>query len=79
MIVLVMILILIGSAAGTAVMALQDAPWWQIALGYVGGGWVGLVVGLPGVVVAGRFTETRGTGSPAQRAKRQANQQKTLL
>lgn len=52
MIILVLILILTGSVAGTAVMALQGATWWQIALGYVGGGWAGLIAGLPAVAVA---------------------------
>jgi uncharacterized membrane protein YfcA len=45
MIVLALILILIGSLAGAAALWLQDAVWWQIALGYVAGGWAGLLVG----------------------------------
>lgn len=54
MIVLALILILAGSFAGAAALWLQDASFWQIALGYVAGGWAGLLGGLP-VVMLVRF------------------------
>lgn len=47
MIILALILILAGSFAGAAALWLQDAALWQIALGYVAGGWAGLLGGLP--------------------------------
>lgn len=53
-IVLVMMLALAGSILGSVALWAQDAPWWQIALGYVGGGWAGLLLGLP-VILAGRW------------------------
>lgn len=57
MIVVVLILILAGSFTGAGVVWMHEGSLWQIALGYVGGGWAGLLVGLPVValvrVVAG--------------------------
>ena len=47
MIVLVLMAVLAGSVAGTVALWSLGAPWWQIALGYVGGGWAGLLLGLP--------------------------------
>lgn len=47
MIILALILILAGSLGGATALWLQDAPLWQVALGYVGGGWAGLLGGLP--------------------------------
>lgn len=47
MIVVALMLILIGALSGAAVLWVQDASWWMIALGYVGGGWAGLLLGLP--------------------------------
>ena len=53
MIVVVLILILAGSLTGAAALWMQDASWWQIALGYAAGGWGGLLAGLP-VAMLGR-------------------------
>lgn len=64
MIVLVLLLILAGSLSGAAAMWWHDAPWWQIALGYVGGGWAGLLIGLP-VTMAVRGSEGRSESSCA--------------
>ena len=47
MIIVALILILSGSFTGAIILWLYEAPFWQIALGYVGGGWAGLLVGLP--------------------------------
>ena len=47
MIVPVLLLILTGSFGAGIAMAVQGAPLWQIALGYVAGGWAGLLGGLP--------------------------------
>lgn len=47
MIILALILILAGSFAGAFLLWLQDASFWMIVLGYVGGGWAGLLAGLP--------------------------------
>lgn len=52
MVVLVLILILAGSLAGAVVAWLQDASFWGIVLGYIAGGWMGLL-GIP-VIMAVR-------------------------
>ena len=44
-------LILAGSFAGAGLMWFQGAGIWQIVLGYVAGGWAGLLTGLPVVVL----------------------------
>lgn len=51
MIILVLILILAGSLGGGVALWLAGAPLWQIALGYVAGGWGGLLAGLPGLLL----------------------------
>lgn len=43
MVILVLILILAGSLAGAVAAWLQDASFWGIVLGYVAGGWAGLL------------------------------------
>lgn len=50
MIVLALALILAGSLAGAVVLWLQDASFWGIVLGYVAGGWAGLLGGMPVVL-----------------------------
>ena len=50
MIVLVLIVILAGSLAGAAISWLQGASFWGIVLGYVVGGWAGLLGGMPAVL-----------------------------
>lgn len=69
MIILALALILAGSLTGTIVLWLQDAPLWQIALGYVGGGWAGLLGGMAVVMavrgLAGLAQPHRG--KPGQR------------
>lgn len=47
MVVLVLFLILAGSFAGAVLQWLRDASFWGIVLGYVAGGWAGLLLGLP--------------------------------
>lgn len=47
MTVLVLFLILTGSFGTSLAMAFQGASIWKIALGYVAGGWAGLLIGLP--------------------------------
>lgn len=65
MIVLILFLILAGSFGGALALWLQGASFWLIVLGYVGGGWVGLLVGLPLILVAGLLRRLRaGLGSP---------------
>ena len=44
-IVVVLILILAGSFTGAGVVWMHEGSLWQIALGYVGGGWAGLLLG----------------------------------
>lgn len=56
MIIVALILILSGSFTGSIILWLHDAPLWQIALGYVGGGWAGLLVGLPAMLLARSLT-----------------------
>lgn len=51
MIIVALILILSGSFTGAIILWLHEAPLWQIALGYVGGGWAGLLVGLPVILM----------------------------
>lgn len=47
MVILVLVLILTGSLAGSLVLWLQGAAIGGIVLGYLAGGWIGLLVGLP--------------------------------
>ncbi len=47
MIIPVLLLILTGSFGTSIAMAMQGATFWQITLGYVAGGWLGLLAGLP--------------------------------
>lgn len=47
MVILVLALILTGSLVGSVALWLQGAPVWSILLGYLAGGWIGLLVGLP--------------------------------
>lgn len=65
LIVLVLMVILAGSIAATVVLWILDATWWQIALGYVGGGWAGLLLGLP-CILAGRWLWRAATKRPEQ-------------
>lgn len=51
MIIVALLLILAGSFTGGIILWLHEASLWQIALGYVGGGWAGLLAGLPMVIV----------------------------
>ena len=46
MIVALLLMILSGSFATATTMALQDASWVMIGLGYVLGGWAGLFLGI---------------------------------
>ena len=71
MIIVVMILALAGSAVGSIVLWAQDAAWWQIALGYVGGGWAGLLLGLP-AMLAGRWLWQRVPRQPDSEGAPQA-------
>lgn len=80
MIIPVLFLILAGSFAGAITLWLQDAPLWQVALGYVAGGWTGLLVGLPVLLaVQGVVRRWRtGSASPTARKRSGQHQQKTL-
>lgn len=64
LIVLVLMLVVVGAAAGSVTLWVQGAPWWQIALGYVGGGWIGLIAGVP-AILAGRWLFQRLPRRPA--------------
>ncbi|WP_295045378.1 hypothetical protein [uncultured Paracoccus sp.] len=46
MIIVALILILAGSLTGAVLLWIQGASFWGIVLGYVGGGWAGLLLGL---------------------------------
>lgn len=54
MIIVGLVLILTGSIAGALILWLQDASFWQVVLGYVAGGWAGLLLGFP-LAMAGRL------------------------
>lgn len=62
MIVLGLVLILTGSLAGAILAWLQDASLWQVALAYVGGGWAGLLAGIPLAMALRHLTGPRGGG-----------------
>lgn len=62
MIVVVLVLILAGSLTGAVVLWLQDASIWMIVLGYVGGGWAGLLLGLPVMLAVRALACPRGAG-----------------
>jgi hypothetical protein len=64
MIVLALMLILAGSFAGAIVLWLWEASFWGIALGYVAGGWVGLLVGMPMVMLVRFLLKPRRKGRP---------------
>lgn len=70
MIVLALILILIGSISGASGMWLRDATFWQIVLGYVAGGWAGLILGLPLCLLVQRLARWRRPGMPLGLRKR---------
>ena len=71
MIIVALILILSGSFTGAIILWLHDAPLWQIALGYVGGGWAGLLVGLPVMLLARRVAELPLRASLSRKRARQ--------
>ena len=66
--IVVMMALIIASAIATAlVLGLTGASWGMIVLGYVLGGWVGLILGVPVLLLAGRCgkrTARRGAGTP---------------
>ncbi|WP_103174818.1 hypothetical protein [Paracoccus sp. SY] len=59
MIILALILILTGSFAGAFLLWLHDASFWMIVLGYVGGGWAGLLAGLPMILLVRLYLNRR--------------------
>lgn len=59
MVILVLVLILTGSLAGSLVLWLQGAGIWGIVLGYLAGGWIGLLVGLPLILLLRALTGLR--------------------
>lgn len=63
MIILALILILAGSFAGAFLLWLQDASFWMIVLGYVGGGWAGLLAGMPVVLATCRWRTVSPCGT----------------
>ena len=46
MVILILGLILLGSFSTAAFLMIQGASWGMITLGYMGGGWAGLILGL---------------------------------
>lgn len=46
MVILILGLILLGSFSTAAFLMIQGVSWGMVALGYVGGGWAGLILGL---------------------------------
>ncbi|MTE01772.1 hypothetical protein GIY56_15895 [Paracoccus sp. YIM 132242] len=67
MVIVALALILAGSFTATIILWLRDAPFWQIVLGYAGGGWTGLlggmaVRGLMGLLPARRRKPGQPTG-----------------
>ncbi|WP_374303625.1 hypothetical protein [Paracoccus sp. (in: a-proteobacteria)] len=71
MVIVALILILAGSIAGAVIQWLEDASVWGIMLGYVAGGWAGLVLGLPLVFLIRALVPAHpaktGTGSAPAR------------
>ena len=59
MIIFVIIAILIGSFSTSILLALRGASWGLIALGYVLGGWGGLILGGGLLMLTCRFSRTR--------------------
>lgn len=72
MIILALALILAGSLSGAVILWLQGAAWWQIALGYVGGGWAGLLGGMAVVMVLRSLAAPWLAGSRPPQVPRQA-------
>lgn len=71
MIVLALVLILAGSLAGTVALWLQDASFWGIVLGYVAGGWAGLLLGMPVALAVRAVAGLPLRPSPARKRSRQ--------
>ena len=65
MIILALILILAGSFTGAFLLWLHDASFWMIVLGYAGGGWAGLLAGMPMMMLVRLCLN--GRGMPWQR------------
>lgn len=46
MVILILGLILLGSFSTAAFLMIQGVSWGMVALGYMGGGWAGLILGI---------------------------------
>lgn len=71
MIILGLIMILAGSCAGAIILWLKGASLWEIVLAYVAGGWAGLLLGLPVVLMVQQLcvyrARLRHRAEPARR------------
>lgn len=68
MIVIILLLILSGALSSAIILGLKGLSWGMIALGYVAGGWLGLLAGLPILLLARevrRRQALRQDGQPA--------------
>lgn len=71
MIAVALILILAGSLAGSITLWLHGASFWGIVLGYVGGGWAGLLLGLAAVFLVRRLFDLPAPSPSAKKRTRQ--------
>ena len=55
MIIAALMLILAGSFTGAVVLWMRDGSFWQIVFAYIAGGWAGLMVGIPIMLLMGRW------------------------
>lgn len=51
MVVVILISIVAGSAAASVLAWWIAAPWWAVAVSYVAGGWIGLLIGVGAVML----------------------------
>lgn len=72
MLIVALILILAGSLAGAVIQWLQDASAWGIVLGYVAGGWAGLILGLPAVFLVRALGPAHPAPMPSPLAKKRS-------
>lgn len=73
MIIVALMLILAGSFTGAVVLWMRDGSLWQIVLAYIAGGWVGLIAGIPIMLLMGGWN-----AQAARRGKRSGKQDKKL-
>ncbi|MFC3169186.1 hypothetical protein [Paracoccus fontiphilus] len=74
MLIVLLILILAGSLAGATILWLGEASILGIVLGYVAGGWAGLILGLPLILLVRILAPSRPVSLRSPPARKQSCQ-----